>query len=168
MTFAQKDWSEAVRRFEKLRPSLISMPILLKQADLSMGYCYGQLHNVDQEINAYQRVVKIDPFSTPARQGLTDALLSSGRVDEAVQQYSTLLMTQKLPASAMIPFVHLLIRQNMQRSANEQKWEHVMKVLDEAEKVNPDSEQIPLLRRSPSRPESQWRSRNNPAKGASE
>ena len=71
------------------------MPNLLKQADLSLGYCYGQLHSVDQEINAYQRVVKIDPFSAPARQGLTDALLTSGRVDEAVQQYSTLLMKRK-------------------------------------------------------------------------
>ena len=46
----------------------------------------------------------------------------------------------------MIPFVHLLIRQNLQRNANEQKWDQVVKVLDEAEKANPDSEQIPLLR----------------------
>ena len=29
MAFAQKVWSEAARRFEKLRPSLISMPMLL-------------------------------------------------------------------------------------------------------------------------------------------
>ncbi|MGA2060502.1 MAG: tetratricopeptide repeat protein [Thermoguttaceae bacterium] len=65
MAFAQKDWAEAARRFEKVRPSLISSSNLLKQADLSLGYCYGQLHNVDQEINAYQRVVKIDPFSLP-------------------------------------------------------------------------------------------------------
>ena len=85
IAFAQKDWAEASRRFEKVRPSLTSWPPLLMQADLSLGYCYGQLHNVDQQIGSYQRVLAADPFSAPARQGLTDALLASGRVDEAVQ-----------------------------------------------------------------------------------
>jgi tetratricopeptide (TPR) repeat protein len=146
MAFAQKHWSDSAERFEKVRSSLISMPNLLKQTDLSLGYCYGQLHSVDQQINAYQRVIKIDPFSTVAREGLTDALVASGRVDDAVQQWATLIKTAKMPASAVITFANLLIRQNMQRSAIEQKWDQVEKVIDEAEKVNPDSEQIPLLR----------------------
>jgi tetratricopeptide (TPR) repeat protein len=146
ISFAQKDWAEAVRRFEKVRSSLVYWPGLLKQADLSLGYCYGQLHNVDQQINAYQRVLATDPFFAPARQGLTDALLATGRVDEAVREYAILIRQQKLPVSGLISFASLLIRQNMQRSANEQNWDQVGKVLDEAEKANPDSEKIPLLR----------------------
>ncbi|MGA2797719.1 MAG: tetratricopeptide repeat protein, partial [Thermoguttaceae bacterium] len=146
LAFAQKDWAEATSRFEKLRPSLTAMPNLLKQADLSLGYCYGQLHSVDQEISAYQRVLAADPSSSPARQGLTDALLASGRVDEALQEYEMLPKTGNWPRGGLVPYANLLIRQNMQRSANEQKWDKVEKVLDEAEKANPDSEQIPLLR----------------------
>ncbi len=145
LAFAQKEWADAARRFEKVRPSLISIPQLLKQTDLSLGYCYGQLHSVDQQISAYQRVLKIDPFLTPARQGLTDAYQASGRIDEAVQEYAILIKTHNMPASALIPFASLLIRQNMGRSGKEQKWEQVEKVLDEAEKNLPDSEQIPLL-----------------------
>ncbi len=82
LAFAQKDWSDAARRFEKVRPSLIATPSLLKQADLSMGYCYGQLHNVDQEISAYQRALAIDPFFAPARQrshGCTARIGPGGR-----------------------------------------------------------------------------------------
>jgi tetratricopeptide (TPR) repeat protein len=146
ISFAQKDWAEAVRRFDKVRSSLVYWPTLLKQADLSLGYCYGQLRNVDQQISAYQRVLAADPFFAPARQGLTDALLASGRVDEAVKEYTTLIRQKNMPASALISFANLLIRQNMQRSANEQNWDQVEKVLAEAEKANPDSEQIPLLR----------------------
>ncbi|MGD0382520.1 MAG: tetratricopeptide repeat protein [Thermoguttaceae bacterium] len=129
-----------------MRSSLVYWPTLLKQADLSLGYCYGQLRNVDQQISAYQRVLAADPFFAPARQGLTDALLTSGRVDEAVSEEATLIRQKKMPASGLPSFASLLIRQNMQRSANEQNWDQVGKVLDEAEKANPDSEQIPLLR----------------------
>ena len=98
LAFTQKDWSECARRFEAVRPSLIVMPQLLKQADLNLGYCYGQLHSVDQEISAYQRVLKVDPFNPSARQGLTDAYQASGRVDEAVQQWAMLIKTQKAAA----------------------------------------------------------------------
>ncbi len=57
-----------------------------------------------------------------------------------------MIRQKKLPVSGLPLFASLLIRQNMQRSANEQNWDQVEKVLDEAEKANPDSEQIPLLR----------------------
>ena len=140
--------------------------MLLKQADISLGYCYGQLHSVDQEISAYQRVLKVDPFNPAARQGLTDAYQASGRVDEAVQQYATLIRTQKLPPTSLITFASLLIRQNLGRGDKEQKWDQVEGVLDEAEKALPDSEQIPLLCRNPPCPKSQRRSRKTAAKGA--
>jgi cellulose synthase operon protein C len=146
LAFAQKDWAEAVRLFEKVRPSLTTMPSLLKQADLSIGYGYGQLHNVDQEIIAYQRVLAADPSCSPARQGLTDALLASGRVDEAVQAYETIPKRGNWPRDGLIPYANLLIRQNLQRSANERNWDQVEKVLDEAEKTDPDSYQLPMLR----------------------
>jgi tetratricopeptide (TPR) repeat protein len=146
IAFANKDWADASRRFEKVRPSLANWPPLLMQADLSLGYCYGQLHNVDKQIGSYQRVLAADSFSTAARQGLTDALLASGRVDEAVNEYTILIKTKKIPPSGLISFASLLIRQNMQRSTSEQKWDQVERVLDEAEKVNPDADQIPLLR----------------------
>ena len=148
IAYTQKDWGDASRRFEKVRPSLISNPnpLLLMQTDLCLGYCYGQLRNVDQQISAYQRVLAVDPFNSPARQGLTEALLNSGRVDEAVQQYSDLIRMRKIPPSGLITFASLLIRQNMQRDPTEQRWDQVEKMLDDAEKTTPDSEQIPLLR----------------------
>ena len=146
IVFAEKNWAEASRRFEKIRPSLSVGPALLMQVDLCLGYCYGQLHNVDQQIRSYQRVLASDPFNGPARQGLTDALLASGRVDEAVQEYYNLIQMKKVPPSGLITFASLLIRQNLQQSSDEQNWNQVDKIIDQAEKANPDADQIPLLR----------------------
>jgi cellulose synthase operon protein C len=146
ISFAQKDWAEATRRFEKVRPSLTYWPNYLMQTDFCLGYCYGQLHNIDQQIRSYQRVLAADPFSAPAREGLTNALLASGRVDEAVAEYAKLIRMNKIPPSGLINFARLLIKQNSLLSPNEQKWGPVEKVLDEAEKTNPDADQIILLR----------------------
>ncbi len=146
ISFAQKDWADAARRFESVRPFLSAYPRYLLQADVSLGYSYGQLHNVDQQIAAYQRVLSVNPFYAPARQGLTDAYLAAGRVDDAVGEYATLIRMNRIPPSGLISFASVLIRQNLQQDSKDQKWEQVQKVLDEAEKANPDSSQITLLR----------------------
>jgi tetratricopeptide (TPR) repeat protein len=146
ISFAKKDWAEAADRFEKVRPSLVFWPNLLKQADLYLGYCYGQLSNVDKEISAYQRVLAIDPFHAPARKGLIDAYVASGQLDNAVNEYSTLMQTHNMPDTALISLAHLLIRRNLQRGAKVQNWDQVEKVINQAEKALPDAEQIPLLR----------------------
>jgi len=146
ISFVQKDWAEASRRLEKVRPSLSMWPKMLIQADLCLGFCYGQLHSVDQQISAYRRVLASDPLFNPARQGLTDALVAAGRFDEAVQEYYKLIQMKQIPPGGLISFANLLIKQNLQQKPDEQKWEPVEKMLDATEKANPDSFQITLLR----------------------
>ena len=87
-----------------------------------------------------------DPFYAPARQGLTNALLAANKIDEAVAEYSNLIRSKRMPPNGLIGFANLLIVQNMQRPAKDQNWKQVAIVLDEAEKLNPDAFQIPLLR----------------------
>jgi cellulose synthase operon protein C len=146
IAYTDKNWADAARRFEDVRPELASMPTYLLQTDMSLGYCYGMLHNSDKQMAAYQRVLAADPLNLPARQGLTNALLAANKIDEAVAEYSNLIRSKKMPPSGLIGFANLLIVQNMQRPAKDQNWKQVSIVLDEAEKLNPDAFQIPLQR----------------------
>ncbi len=147
LAFSRKEWLEARLRFEKLRPALLAnWSPLVKQLDFWLGYCYGRLNNVDQEIIAYQRSLAADPFYTPARQFLTDALVKSGRVSEATQEYAKLIRMRRIPSSGLIVFASLLIRKNLELPADERNWKQVEVVLDDAEKKNPDAFQIILLR----------------------
>lgn len=151
IVFAEKDWAQAAKLFEAVRPALSKNPDsfainLIMQTDLCLGDCYGQLHNGDQQVRAYKRVLSLDPDNIYARQGLTNAMLASGQVDDAVREYYLLIQTKKIPPSGLITFAGLLIRQKKQQNANEKQWGDVEKILDEADKANPDAYQIPLLR----------------------
>jgi tetratricopeptide (TPR) repeat protein len=146
LAFGNKEWADAKRRFEKVRPAMSNSPNFVKQIDLWLGYCYGRLNNTDQEIDSYQRALRADPFYAPARQLLTDALIKAGRTDEAVAEYYKLIKLGKIPSSGRIVFANLLIRQNLERNVDERNWTPVEKILDDAEKDTPDAFQIPLLR----------------------
>jgi tetratricopeptide (TPR) repeat protein len=146
LAFAQKDWAEAIRRFEKVRPSLTSMPDLLGRADLALGYSYGQLHDADRAVRCYKQALETDPSSSAARQGLAEGFLALGQVDNAVEEYGKLVKTGNAPTDWLTTYGGLLIRQNLMRDRAKQQWEPVEKVLAEAEKANADDVQLVLLR----------------------
>ncbi|HEY4761139.1 MAG TPA: tetratricopeptide repeat protein, partial [Thermoguttaceae bacterium] len=146
VVFLQKNWAEASRQLEKVRPSMSAYPQFVKQVDLWLGYCYGKLNNSDQEIRAYQRALAIDPFFATARQYLTDALVKSGRFEEAIQEYIKLAKMGALPPSGLIALANAMIRQTLQKDVNERQWGPVEQALANAEQRNPGVLQIDLLR----------------------
>ena len=144
--FVQGHWFAARQGFERVRGMLTLWPNLLKQVDVWIGQCYGQTGNRDLQLEAYRRALNIDPFYAPARAGITESLLASGNVDDALKEYNQLAKTGKVGTAGLIPLARMLVLQNLRKNESERDWKQVEKVLDQAEKATPDAVQIPILR----------------------
>jgi tetratricopeptide (TPR) repeat protein len=144
--FVQNHWREAREGFEKVRGSLIQWPPYLKQVDYWIGVCYGQLGNRDLQMVAYKRALVADANFAPARAGLMELMRSSGDADGALKEYQALAKDGKLGSGSLIPYAEMLIQQMQKEPAARQDWAPALKVLDDAEKANPDNVRVPMLR----------------------
>lgn len=144
--FIQSRWLTASQGFERVRPGLTAWPDLVKQADFWLGKCYGALGNTDQQIAAYRRSVDADQFFAPARAGIAEALLRAGRVTDAMVEYRQLMRMGKAADGGALPWARMLIIRNLRMESSKRNWEQVETALDEAERITPDSYQIPILR----------------------
>ena len=144
--FVQGHWLAARRSFDSIRGALTALPDTLKQVDVWIGQCHGHLGDTDAAIKAFRRALDIDPFYGPAKSALTEALLASGNVDDALAELRELARMGRLPREGLINMAKLLILQTLRKPAGEQDWGPVEQLLDQAEKANPDTVQIPILR----------------------
>ncbi|MEN6405152.1 MAG: tetratricopeptide repeat protein [Thermoguttaceae bacterium] len=141
--YTKGHWLTARSGFENIRPALTMLNKgrdLLKQVDVWIGNCYGQVGNRDRQLQAYRRALNIDPFYGPARLGVTDVLMATGSVDDAIREYDQLAKAGRLSAGALIPMARMLILQNLHKPDAQRNWKTVEQVLDRAEKVLPASE----------------------------
>lgn len=146
LQYAQGFWLECVQTFERNRERLLDSPKLLRQADYLLGNCYERLGNVDQQVTAYRRAIDSDSSWIPVRQGLARALLSVGRLDEALIEYGHVMRSPYAPKSGLLDVAGLKILQNLRLNSTARDWDGVNKTLDEAERVLPDSVAVPILR----------------------
>ena len=144
--FAQGHWLAARQGLEKVRGTLLLWPNLLKQVDVWIGQCYGQMGNRDLEAASYRRALNTDQFYTPARVGLMGVLQATGDVEAALTEYEQLAKLGKIGAGGLIPYARMLILHNLRQPAAKRNWDEASKVLDEAEKISPDAVQVPVLR----------------------
>ncbi len=144
----QGHWLAARQGFEKVRGYAVGpgLQVWLKQVDLWLAECYGQLGNRDQQIDALRRAVRTDPFSGIARANLAQALVAAGSVDEATKEYRELMEMSKMGAPGLLPLARLLVFKNLQLPPAERDWGTVEKMISVAEKALPDSVEIPILR----------------------
>jgi len=146
LEFAEENWLAALRGFEQVRGLLTAWPTLLKKTDLWLGKCYGESGSVDEQLNAYRRALDIDEFFLPARAGIAEALLASGRLEEARAEYGQLLKLTKSPPAGLIPMARIIILQNLQAPAERRDWRQAAELLDLAEQQGAKSTEIPTLR----------------------
>lgn len=143
LLLAERQWLLAGRAFEQVRPRLVQHPELIWQADLYLGQCYGQLGNADLQLAACRRAVSQEPLQVSARIALGAALLASGRFEEALDEYRWLVT--RVPA-ARIPVARLLFLRALRLPPTQRRWEEVEQVLTEAERAEPASPHVPILR----------------------
>ncbi len=136
-------WAPATETLERARPLLAREPELAKHADLLLARCFEQLGNPDLQTAAYRRALGIDPLWAPARLGLAAALASSNRLDEAAAEFEA--AAARAP-EARLPLARLLILRNARLPARQRDWRPAERVLDEAERAAPGSEDVQALR----------------------
>jgi len=144
--YEQGHWLAARQGLEATRSGLADFPDLLKQADFWIGRCYGEMGNTDQQIAAYRRALDVDPFFGAARGSLAEVLLSSGRVDEALEEFQQAMRLGKMPGGGWLILARMLLLRNFRRPLEQRNWLEVEQALDRAARTMTDAVQIPILR----------------------
>src|SRR5262249_15051604 len=83
------EWVRACQKFVLASPVLAQHPGLAavaRRADLLLGQCYGEMGNPDLQLTAYRRAALADPTWVAPRQGLAAALVSLGRLEDALKE----------------------------------------------------------------------------------
>ncbi len=148
MEMARGHWFAARQGFEKVRGHLIAPGLenMLKQADLLIGQCYGQLSNRDQQIDAFRRATRTDPLSQVARLDLAEALVAAGSIDEAVRVYRETAELRHFDAPSLLLLARVLVMRNLRQAPAARDWGAVDKLIDVAEKAVPSAVDIPIMR----------------------
>ncbi len=131
---AAGDTREAAVNLEKVRSDVIEQPAVVRLVDLTLADVYGSTGDVDRQIAVLRRVTSNDPMWLPGRERLAIALLQTGRVDEAVQEYRIIADRPGIPISAPLNFARLLLLQNLGVEESRRDWTRVEAVLDAIEK----------------------------------
>ena len=139
-------WFDGSRRLESIRAALVGWPDLSKQADYHLGQCYEQLGRSDLQLTAFRRASGVDARWVPARLGVAGALLASGRVDEALEEYRQIAALPGAPAAVLAQLTRLLVLMNLRRNPSEQNWNTPNQLLDRLEAIDPEAPTVPVLR----------------------
>ena len=143
---ARGHWLAAQQRLERIRGELTEWPDLLKRVDFCLGKCYQELGNADQQLTAYRRAVQADPLWIPARVGLASALLSTGQIEAALQEFSQVMRMDRAPAAGWIDLARLTVLKNLRLDRADRDWSAAERLIDIAEKANPDADSTSVLR----------------------
>jgi tetratricopeptide (TPR) repeat protein len=138
----QENWLYAVQTLERTRPVAAKSSDLAKQIDLYLGQGYRQLGDVDQAYGAYRRALAEDPSWLPASLGAASALVSMGRLDDAIEAYRKII--PQAPG-ARLEVVRLLIIRNLRLPEAQRRWEEIDYILDKAANAAPELPDVPIL-----------------------
>jgi tetratricopeptide (TPR) repeat protein len=137
------EWPKAHRILERIRPELTKAADLSRQADMLLASCYEERGEPDRQIAAYRRALLVDPLWLPARLGLATTLASTGKSEEALQEYRQVVRQVPGVGFAM---ARLLSARNLRLPAAQQDWQEINQLLDNAAKSKPDSLELFLTR----------------------
>ncbi len=86
----ERRWTEAKAKLEQVRPMALGNPEIIRQVDLYLAKCHAQLAEYDAQLEVSRRILTDDPTSVAARAGAAEALMASGRTEEALAEFEAL------------------------------------------------------------------------------
>jgi tetratricopeptide (TPR) repeat protein len=127
-------WGPAIDLLEAARPLLVDNPALVLDTDLLLSSCYQKLNNWDQQLDICKRARKNNPLRFEPRYGIVNALVSLGRLDEAIEECQELEQMPSTRAAIALTYANLL--------ATKGRFDEAVKILqaarnDDALKANP-------------------------------
>lgn len=142
---AEGDWKKAAAGLEAVRATLVSWPMLAKQADFLLGKCYQRMRRPDLQLSAYRRASSTDPEWVEARVATAEALFANGQIDEAINEYVAAARMPNVPVSVLLRIPQLIMIQNRRRAPAEQNWTTVSEALEHLKRINGNLPQVVLL-----------------------
>jgi tetratricopeptide (TPR) repeat protein len=125
----KEEWFPASRVLEELRLLVGQQPEFAFQIEMLLGRCYERLREPDRALESYEQALRLRPDSPDelrARRGKASALLTQGRLDEALVEFRRIL--PKDPTAAL-PLARLLTDRNLRLEEKKRDWKAVEELL---------------------------------------
>jgi Tfp pilus assembly protein PilF len=122
----KKEWGEAAKLFDRARIDHRFSSTLAKHANVLLAECSERLLNSDQQLEALQRAVGLDPNWVPAERALALALAATGKHDLAITRLRKLAV-QSVPVKQDL--ARLLVERNRRLPAAQRDWSEVDRLL---------------------------------------
>jgi tetratricopeptide (TPR) repeat protein len=139
-------WRQAATLLEQSRAMFDRSNELLRQADFLSAFCYRNLGNTDQEIEALQRALGSDPFWSNARESLANAFLRSGRIQESIAEFSQIVNQPNAPLTAGLSLARLLFVNGLGRNASGEDWDPLRRLLIKLEEFPQAANDLAIMR----------------------
>ena len=124
----KEKWPEAAYLLERARPGLENLHDMGPQVLLYLVQCYEKLGDTERQRKISGLLVQGQPDALPYRLILARTLADQGQLDQAIEEYRTLVKLPLAPPTAWLEIVRLVIRRNPQDP-------RVKEALDDAEKA---------------------------------
>ena len=129
------EWSRAGRTLEEVVDSPQRAPALASRACVALARCRAQQGDSESQRAALFQAVQFDGSSALARMALAAALQDAGRMEEALEQYHTLVQSPQPPDQAWILFGRLLLQRNRSRPPRKRAWNEIERLLERASRL---------------------------------
>ncbi len=139
-----QDYRAALKLLEEVRQDLGPTSEWSGRVNVLLGYCYRQIGEHEQELQAFHRAVRDEPTWASAGIGLGSALWSNGRLEEALQTLEPMRTTAELPAGYWILLSRARLARQLGKPAQERRWDDVEEALTKAA-AEPSNMESPIL-----------------------
>jgi tetratricopeptide (TPR) repeat protein len=152
LMIGRRQWPQAKRKLEEIRPLAAGIPQLMRQIDLCLGQCFESLGEFDEQLDVSRRLLVDDPTSLAARVGAAGALAAAGRSAEALQEFE--LVASSLPEDRLAtipqvwyPLLQLRLVEQLKRPVADRDWSGIDGLIGSLEQSTAVSaDQLALLR----------------------
>lgn len=131
----RRQWAEAIPLLEKVRSELEPGSEWASRTNALLGVCYQQIGDGDQQLASFRRAAQLEPGWTAARLGHGTALLTQGRLEEALVELQQACKSSDAPVAAWNELARCLLARNLRQPNEKRDWNALGKVLDRAEKI---------------------------------
>jgi predicted Zn-dependent protease len=139
-------WHEALACLEKARADLGTKSEWAGRIHALLGQCYAHLGDHEQEVASFRRAVQQEPTWTLARFGLGAALVSSGRLDEALAELRLVQTAADAPPELWSVLARALLWKNLRLPEKQRNWAEVDDAIDQVAAKTPGAAEPSWLR----------------------
>lgn len=139
----EKKPAEALSNLNRIRPLMANAPGFQRQIDLHRANCYRALGQIDQEIGVYRNLLLSDPIRGPKLE-LARALLTAGRVDEALPELREMAEQGNTTAQAML--YQTLLSQTLRTPPEQRNWAPTDQLIDILAPASSEEPRLVIMR----------------------